>query len=88
MTLDPHALPHEPAPEEPRQLIPEWPLLVRGLLLAGAAAISVMAAWKTARASAWLLPVSAVATLGGVLAAWASAIQLTGGVKHDDHPWV
>ena len=81
--------PHKPAPPEPKRLLPEWPLLSRGLALAGGAAGSwASAAWLIRRA-----PVAgglaAVGMAGiGVLFAWAAAIHLTGGEKFDDHRWV
>lgn len=89
MSIDPHAeMPHEPAPPEPRKLLPEPEALVRGVGLAG---VAVAAAWL-ARASFranWLLtPVAAVFVAVGILAGWAGAIHLTGGEKFDDHPFV
>lgn len=66
----------------------EPPLLWRGLALAAAALALVRLAASITRASAWLLPLSLVLVGAAVGAAWASAIQLTGGVRHDDHPWV
>jgi hypothetical protein len=33
-------------------------------------------------------PVAGVLGVGGVLAAWAAAIHVTGGELFDDHPWV
>ncbi|MGE5597218.1 MAG: hypothetical protein ACM3S1_14435 [Hyphomicrobiales bacterium] len=80
--------PHGPAPPESRQLIPEWPMLWRGLGLAGLTLGLLWAALQGIRASWLLAPVTLVLAIGGVLAAWAAAIHLTGGEKFDDHPWV
>jgi len=66
----------------------EPPLLWRGLALAVTALALVRLATSITRASAWLLPLSLVLVGGAVSAAWASVIQFTGGVRHDDHPWV
>jgi hypothetical protein len=81
-------MPHEPAPPEPRRLIPESQLLVRGLGLAG---VAIGATWfvRTALRKSWLLaPAGACFAVVGVLASWAAAICLTGGEKFDDHPFV
>ncbi len=44
---------------------------------------------KVAKASVLLAAVlGPVLAVVSVLAAWASAIHLTGGEKFDDHPWV
>jgi len=64
------------------------PLLWRGLALAVTALALVRLATSVMRASAWLLPLSLVLVGGALSTAWASAIQVTGGVRHDDHPWV
>jgi len=82
-------MPHDPAPPEPRHLIPERAMLVRGLGLAGFAAATSWAAISAARKGGWLLAPASLALAGiGLLSAWAAAIHLTGGEKFDDHPWV
>jgi hypothetical protein len=55
-----------------------------------AMALTLLAfAWKVVRLSLLLgAPVALVLGAGGLLAAWAAAIHLTGGEKFDDHPWV
>lgn len=82
-------LPHEPAPPEPRHLLPPTPLLLRGLALGGGAVVAlglVRGAWRLSRVlGASVTPIGAVAAL---LFAWAAAIHLTGGENSDDHPWV
>lgn len=80
--------PHKPAPPEPRRLLPETPLLIRGLGLAALAAALGCAGLRTMRASWLLAPLAAVLGAGGFLAAWAAAIELTGGEKFDDHKFV
>jgi hypothetical protein len=81
--------PHKPAPPEQRRIIPEWPMLSRGLGMAAAAFMAFAAigfiARRSAPAGAVLGPVLAIA---GLLFTWAAAIHLTGGEKFDDHPWV
>ncbi len=81
--------PHKPAPPEPKRLLPEWPLLSRGLALAAAAGAAWAAAgWLVRRAPlAGSLPAVGLAGVGALFA-WAAAIHLTGGEKFDDHPWV
>jgi hypothetical protein len=81
--------PHPPAPPEPRRLLPPWPLFIRGLGLLAIALSFFALGWRVVRASLLLgAPLSLVLATGGVLAAWAAAIHLTGGEKFDDHPWV
>lgn len=80
--------PHEPAPAEPRRLVPERPLLIRGVALAGLALGAAWGAVQVGRSSWLLTPVSALLGASALLAGWAAAIQLTGGEKFDDHPWV
>ncbi len=82
------ASPHEAAPPEARPLLPPMPLLTRGIALA---AVSIACGWiafAAAHRSLLLAPVSLALALGGLLSAWAAAVHLTGGVKHDDHPFL
>lgn len=76
-------------PPQPFRIIPEFPMLWRGLALAGVAAGALTGAVLAARHSP-LLAFSAapLASVAGVLAAWAAAIHLTGGEKFDDNPFV
>lgn len=82
---DPHA---EEPPRPPESKIPPFPLLWRGVALGalalamGRVGVGVLGKHRA------LLPVGAMLGVGSLLAAWGSAIQLTGGTKHDDHPWV
>jgi hypothetical protein len=83
------AWPHKPAPPEPKRLLPEWPMLWRGLAL-GAAAFSLLGLerrlFRSKHHSARLAtPAAAIAAM---LFAWAAAIHLTGGERFDDHKWV
>lgn len=80
--------PHEPAPPEPRQVVPPRPLLLRGVALAVASVAMAWLALAAANKSSLLAPLTVVLGFAGLLGAWAAAIQLTGGVKHDDHPFL
>lgn len=80
--------PHEPAPPEQRQIIPPRPLFVRGVALAMVGVVMAWLAVAAANKSLLLAPLTLVLGAGGLLSAWAAAIQLTGGVKHDDHPFL
>ncbi len=81
--------PHKPAPPEPKRLLPQREMLVRGLGLAGGSAAVLAAGFATGRKSALLglLFAPIVIVIGGLFA-WAAAIHLTGGEKFDDHKWV
>ena len=81
-------MPHEPAPPEPRRIVPAAPLLIRGLALAAFMVASLWIAFEAIRKSLFLVPVGAAFALVGSLAGWAAAIYLTGGEKHDDHPFI
>ncbi len=80
--------PHEPAPPEQRQIVPPRPLLLRGVALAIASVAMAWLALAAANKSLLLAPLTVLLGISGVLSAWAAAIQLTGGVKHDDHPFL
>lgn len=81
--------PHKPVPPEPKRLLPERPLLVRGLGLAALAGTLGFAGFRVFRSHAVLGALPAlVLEAGALLAAWAAAIHLTGGERFDDHPWV
>lgn len=88
MESEGHALPHDPAPPEPRQLVPPTPLLARGAGLGAVAAVLAWSAFAVANRSLVLAPLAVLFALAAALSAWASAVQLTGGVKHDDHPFL
>ena len=81
-------MPHEPAPPEPRFVMPAPDQLARGVALAGLAAGAGWLAFSTLRAHWLLAPASAVLGLAATLSAWAAAIHLTGGEKFDDHPFI
>ncbi|MGE0599394.1 MAG: hypothetical protein AB7J35_06875 [Dehalococcoidia bacterium] len=81
-------LPHEPAPPEPRRLLPALPLLIRGLGLATVTVASLWFAIEAVKKSLLLMPFSLVFAVIGSLAGWAAAIYLTGGEKHADHPFI
>ncbi len=83
--LDPHAQ-EPPRPPEPK--LPPFSLLWRGVALGGLALAMARVGFGFMGKHPALFPVGAVLAIGSVLAAWGSAIQLTGGTKHDDHPWV
>jgi hypothetical protein len=69
-------------------LVPEPPLLVRGLALAGLALAAGWSAVQVGRTSWLLAPVAMFLGAAALLSGWAAAIHLTGGEKFDDHPWV
>ena len=84
-----HGPPHEPAPPEPRRLVPERPMLVRGLALLAIAFAAVFGLLGAAHKAAWLgVLLAPPLVLTAALATWAAAIHLTGGERFDDHPWV
>lgn len=68
--------------------LPPADALVKGALLAVAAVSALLTAARTLRASVLFAPAALVLAGAGVLAGWAAAVQLTGGEKYDDHPWV
>ena len=88
MSAEGHEAPHAPADAAPRHILPPFALLWRGLALIAFAAIGFLGAEETARRSWFLLPASGALTLIGLLAGWAGVIEITGGEKFDDHPWV
>lgn len=83
----PHPHAEEP-PRPPDRAIPPFPLLWRGAAL-GVLALALARFGLGTGARHWaLIPVSFVFLFGALLVAWGSAIQLLGGARHDDHPWV
>lgn len=80
--------PHPPAPPEPARLLPPPAPLARGLGLVALVVATLTAAGALLRISAWLAPLSLFLGAAAALAAWGAAVQLTGGEKVDDHPWV
>ena len=74
-------------PPPPQRRIPEFALLWRGLALCLLAIAALWGAGTTAK-HALTAPIAVVFSVVAVLAAWAGAIQLTGGENFDDHPWV
>ena len=83
----PHPHAEEP-PRPPERALPPFELLWRGVALGALSLGLVRVGLGLFGKHPALLPVGAVLTVGSMLAAWGSAIQLTGGTKHDDHPWV
>lgn len=68
--------------------LPPADALLKGGMLAVLAAAAFAVAARTLRSSPLFAP-AAVALAGlGLISGWAAAIQLTGGEKFDDHPWV
>ena len=53
-TLSVHGPPHGPAPVEPRRLIPEGPLLVRGLALLAVTAAAILGMTAAIQKAGWL----------------------------------
>lgn len=89
MTLEGHeGAPHSPAEPEARKLLPPLGLLWRAVLLLLGAGFAFLVAKEAVQYSLWLTPVALAAALAGALAAWAGLIEITGGEKFDDHPWV
>ena len=85
----------QPAPEMPADAgaghafsLPPAEALAKGALLAALSAGAFAVAGRSLRASLLFAPASVVLAGLGVIAGWAAAIQLTGGEKFDDHPWV
>lgn len=63
-------------------------LLLRGLGLAAVTVASLWVAFEAVRKSLLLVPFGLAFAVVGSLAGWAAAIHLTGGEKHDDHPFI
>ena len=86
---DPHAdFSHEPAPPEPRRLLPPFEMLIRGLGLGALALASGAGVRESLRHGPWFAPLALPLAAVAFLSAWAAAIHLTGGEKFDDHPWI
>ena len=79
----------EPKPSVPTSRIPAWQILFRGVALLALSALAVGGTLLASRTSGWLglalIPITAPIAL---LSTWGAAVQLTGGEKFDDHPWV
>ncbi len=67
--------------------LPPFELAWRGASLLGVAALLLTAARRALR-HLLLFPLACVLGFAAVLCAWAGLIELTGGEKFDDHPWV
>jgi hypothetical protein len=87
VTIEEHG-PHPQAEASPGNTFPPFALLWRGVALIALAGTSLITAKEIAARSSFLLPLSAVLGVAGVFAAWAGLIEVTGGEKFDDHPWV
>ncbi|MBI5948007.1 MAG: hypothetical protein HY875_07710 [Chloroflexi bacterium] len=84
-----HEMPPKPDSGVREGLIPEMPMLWRGLAFAGGALLALRMARWAVRGSLLIGKPVALGFLGAaVLSAWASAIHLTGGEKFDDHDCV
>lgn len=79
---------HGPAEPEPRRLLPERQMLVRGLALGALAFFLARAGCGAIVRSKVLAPVGLALVGGAVLAAWASVIHFAGGERFDDHPFI
>ncbi len=88
MSVEGHEAPHPPAEPQPRRVLPPFALLWRGIALLGLAFAAFFGAEECVRRSWFFLPVASVLGIAGLLAAWAGLIEVTGGEKFDDHPWV
>jgi len=89
VTLEGHeGTPHPPADLDPRKLLPPFALLWRAVLLLLGAGFAFLGAKEAVQYSWWLTPIAVVSAGVGVLAGWAGLIEITGGEKFDDHPWV
>lgn len=76
-------------PPPPRPIIPEFPMLWRGLALGGLSVGAIAGAVLAARQSLLLaVPVTPLAALAALLTGWAAAVHLTGGENFDDNPFV
>lgn len=64
--------------------LPPWPMLWRGMALAGMAAALGLLGVRAVRWSLLAAPAGVVLGVGAVLAAWGAAIHLTGGERFDD----
>lgn len=88
MSVESYEALHPPADAVPRHLLPPFALLWRGFALIVLAGAGFFGAEEAARRSWFLLPLSCFLGLAGFLAAWAGLIEINGGEKFDDHPWV
>ncbi|OAI44230.1 hypothetical protein AYO38_09940 [bacterium SCGC AG-212-C10] len=81
--------PHGPAePDPPREFFKN-PLLPQGAGLGGLAVLALLLLVRIGRKSTTAgVVLGPVLFAAAALAAWASAIHLTGGERFDDHPWV
>jgi len=84
-----HPFVHDAAPPPPKVQPPDAGSVARGAGLGAIAVAAFAGTVLTIQRLGWLAaPIAGVLGAGGLLAAWASAIHLTGGEKFDDHPWV
>ena len=79
----------EPKPHIAVSRIPAWQILFRGFSLLILAFLIVGVVVFLATVSIWLALIATPIVAPVVfLAAWGAAVQLSGGEKFDDHPWV
>ena len=77
------------APEAPpRASAFHWTQLANGGSLLLLAALALAGARACLRAGWALAPLALLPLIVAVLAGWGAAIQLSGGARTDDHPWV
>ncbi len=78
----------EPAAPQRNPLRLHWTQAANGGALLLLAALALAGARACLRVS-WLLAPAALICVGvAVLAGWGAAVQLSGGARMDDHPWV
>lgn len=77
------------APEAPpRASAFHWTQLANGGSLLLLAALALAGARACLRAGWALAPLALLPLIVAALAGWGAAIQLSGGARMDDHPWV
>lgn len=76
----------EPPPAYDQSL--HWTQVVNGLALLLLAAIAIAGVVFSLGFSWWFAPAALVLVPVAGLAAWGALVQLSGGARMDDHPWV
>ncbi len=76
----------EPPPAYDQSL--HWTQVVNGLALLLLAAIAIAGVVFSLGFSWWFAPAALVLVPIAGLAAWGALVQLSGGARMDDHPWV
>ena len=79
----------EPKPPVRSSRIPAWQILFRGLALLLLALVVSALVMFAGRLSPWVaIAVLPAAVPVVLLAVWGALVQLSGGEKFDDHPWI